>query len=264
MNTVWKGSVNFGLINISVKLSAATEKKDVAFRLLHKKCKQPLNQKRWCPKCKKEIAFEDTVKGYEYEKGRFVIIDDKDFEKLPVKSTRYIQIVDFINISEVDPIFYEKTYYLQPEVNSEKAYLLLRDAMRQTGKAAIAKITLRQKEHICVVRCIDKVLCMETMFFRDEIRGTAEIGIDSLEKKAEVSKAERDIAVKLVESLTAKFEPEKYHDEYRGALMKLIRAKIDGEETVEAAPIDNALPKVIDLMERLRRSVDLAQHKKAN
>ncbi|GHV00789.1 non-homologous end joining protein Ku [Clostridia bacterium] len=262
MNTIWKGSVNFGLINIPVKLSAATDKKDVSFRLLHKQCKQPLNQKRWCPKCNKEVAFEDTVKGYEYEKGRFTIIEDEDFAKLPVKSTRYIQIVDFIQISEVDPIYYEKTYYLQPEANSEKAYLLLRDAMKETGKAAVAKITLRQKEHICIVRCIGKVLCMETMFFIDEIRGAEEIGIDKLEKKMEVSKQERDIAVQLIENLTAKFEPEKYHDEYREELMKMIQTKIDGAEIVESAPIDDTLPNVIDLMERLKRSVEATQVKK--
>jgi DNA end-binding protein Ku len=201
---------------------------------------------------------------YEYEKGRFVVIEDGDFEKLPVKSARYIQIVDFINIAEIDPIYYEKTYYLQPDANSEKAYLLLRDAMLQTGKAAIAKITLRQKEHVCVVRCLNKVLCMETMFFVDEVRGAEEIGIEKIEKKTEVSKTERDVAIQLIENLTAKFEPEKYHDEYRGELLKMIQGKIDGAETVEAAPIDNALPKMIDLMERLKKSVEATRKRPIN
>lgn len=263
MRTMWKGAINFGLINVPVKLSAATQKEDIAFRLLHKKCKQPLNQKRWCAKCNKEVPFTDTVKGYEYEKGKFVTLDEKDLERLPVKSAKYIQIVDFIELSEVDPVFYEKSYYLTPEAAGEKAFLLLRDAMQSAGKVAIGKITIREKEHLCLIRAYEKILCMETMYFSDEVRSSESGEMEKIEKKYKVSDAEKEMAAKLLENLTAKFEPDKYHDEYREELMKLITAKIEGDETYEAAPIETDSPKVIDLMERLRQSVEATKKKRA-
>jgi len=263
MKTIWKGAVNFGLINVPVKLSAATEKKDIAFRLLHKTCKQPLNQKRFCARCGKEVAFTDTVKGFEYEKGRFAVINEKDLERLPVKSAKYIQIADFVNLKEVDPVFYEKSYYLTPEPSGEKAFLLLRDAMRQADKVAVGKITIREKEHLCLIRAYDKILCMETMYFADEVRSSESGEMEKIEKKYAVDKAEKEMAQKLLENLTSEFQPDKYHDEYREELMKLIRAKIEGEEISEAAPapIDNT--KVIDLMERLRQSVEATKKKQA-
>lgn len=263
MKTIWKGAINFGLINVPVKLSAATQKEDVAFRLLHKKCKQPLNQKRWCARCNKEVEFTETVKGFEYEKGKFAVIDEKDLERLPVKSAKYIQIADFIDLKEIDPVFYEKSYYLTPETTGEKAFLLLRDVMREADKVAIGKITIREKEHLCVIRTYDKILCMETMYFADEVRSSEPGEMEKIEKKHTVTGAEKEMAAKLLENLTAKFEPEKYHDEYREELKKLIAAKIEGDDTVEAAPAlaDNA--KVIDLMERLRQSVEATKRKKA-
>ncbi len=264
MKTIWKGAVNFGLINVPVKMSAATQKEDIAFRLLHKKCKQPLNQKRWCPVCNKEIPFTDTVRGYEYEKGRFVVIDEKDLERLPVKSAKYIQIADFIDLKEVDPVYYEKSYYLTPEASGEKAFLILRDVMQAAGKAAVGKITIREKEHLCVIRPYDKILCMETMYFSDEVRSSEPGEMEKIEKKHKVSAAEKEMANKLLENLTAAFDPEKYHDEYREELKKLIDAKIDGNETHEAAPAEpENNPKVIDLMERLRQSVEATKKKKA-
>jgi DNA end-binding protein Ku len=263
MRTIWKGAINFGLINVPIKLSAATQKEDVAFRMLHKKCRQPLNQKRWCAKCGKEVPFTDTVKGFEYEKGKFVIIDEKDLERLPVKSAKYIQIVDFISLKEIDPVFYEKSYYLTPEAAGEKAFIILRDAMKGADKVAVGKITIREKEHLCVIRAYEKILCMETMFFADEVRSAEPGEMEKIEKKHKIGDAEKEMAAKLLENLTAKFEPEKYHDEYRAELKKLIQAKIDGDEIIIAAPAADDNPKVIDLMERLRQSVEATKRKRA-
>ena len=203
------------------------------------------------------------MRGYEYEKGRFVVIDDDEFGKLPVKSARYIQIVDFINIAEIDPAYYEKTYYLQPDANSEKAYLLLRGALLKTKKAAAAKIKLRQKERLCVVSCLDKALCIQTMFFADEIRGTEEIGVENIEKKAELFRAGRDMAAQPIENLSARFKYDKYHDEYRQEFLKLIKAKTEEREIIESARIETTMPNNIDLMQRLKKSVETTKLRKA-
>ena len=261
MKTIWKGAINFGLINVPIKLSAATQKEDIAFKLLHKKCRQPLNQMRRCARCGKEVPFTDTVKGYEYEKGKFAVIEQKDLERLPVKSAKYIQIVDFIKLKEVDPVFYEKSYFLTPEAAGEKAFLILRDVMKEADKVAIGKITIREKEHLCLIRAYDKILCMETMYFLNEVRSSETGEMEKIEKRNKVSDIEKEMAAKLLENLTAEFKPEKYHDEYREELVKLIQAKIDGDDTVEAAPVDADGPKVIDLMERLRQSIEATKKK---
>ena len=156
MQTVWKGSVSFGLINVPVKMSTATRRENIAFTTLHKECNTPLKQKRYCPKCDREVAYEEVAKGYEYEPGKFVIMSEEDLDAIQVKSSKYIDIVDFIRIDEVDPIFYDKTYYLAPEKGGEKPYLILRDAMKQTGRVAVAKVAIRQKEYLCLVRLVGK------------------------------------------------------------------------------------------------------------
>jgi DNA end-binding protein Ku len=260
LHTIWKGAINFGLLNVPVKMGAATSKENVAFKTLHKECNTPLKQKRFCPICNKEVPYEDVVRGYEYEPGRFVIITDEEIENLPIKSAKYISIVDFIKINEVDPVFYEKTYYLAPEKGGEKPYLILRNAMRDTGRVAVAKVALREKEHLCLVRLVNDVLAVETMFFPDEVRSAEEIGIDKLEASVEVRDVEMDMAKQLVENLTAEFAPEKYHDEYREELLKLIRAKIEGQQIIEPAPVSDQ-PQIIDLMEKLRASVEATKQK---
>lgn len=254
MHTVWKGAISFGLINVPVKMGAATSKENVTFRMLHKACNAPIQQKRVCSKCGKEVPMEEIVKGYEYEPERFVIIKDEELDALPIKSAKYIDIVDFIAMDEVDPIYYDKTYYLWPEKGGEKPYLILREAMRETGRAAVAKVAMRQKEHLCLIRLIGDALAIETMFFPDEVRSYDELGLDKLSPD-EVRPQEMEMAKQLVENLTAKFEPEKYHDDYREELLKIIRAKIEGEEVVQAEVPVHA-PNVIDLMERLRQSVE--------
>ena len=260
LHTIWKGAINFGLLNVPVKMGTATSKENVAFKTLHKECNTPLKQKRFCPNCNKEVAYEDVVKGFEYEPGKFVIISDEEIDNLPIKSARYIQIVDFIKINEVDPIFYEKTYYLAPEKGGEKPYLILRNAMRDTGRVAVAKVALREKEHLCLVRLVNDVLAVETMFFPDEVRSAEEIGISNIEASVEIRDVEMDMARQLVENLTAEFSPDKYHDEYREELIKLIRAKIEGQQVIEPVLVQEQ-PQIIDLMEKLRASVEATKQK---
>ena len=264
MQTVWKGAISFGLLNVPVKMGAATHRENIAFRQLHKECNTPINQKRFCSKCGREVAYEEIIRGYEYEPGRFVLITDEDLNGLPIKSAKYIDIVDFIQVSEVDPIYFDKTYYLWPEKGGEKPYLILRDAMQKTGKAAVAKVTMREREHLCVVRLVGDALSLSMMYFQDEIRGTEELGITELAQKVQVRPEEMDMAVKLVDNLTDQFTPEKYHDAYREELLSLIRAKVEGEEIVSAeAPAPEVAGNVIDLMERLRQSVEATKKKDA-
>ena len=264
MQTVWKGAISFGLLNVPVKMGAATHRENIAFRQLHKECNTPINQKRFCSKCGREVTYEEIIRGYEYEPGRFVLITDEDLNGLPIKSAKYIDIVDFIQVSEVDPIYFDKTYYLWPEKGGEKPYLILRDAMQKTGKAAVAKVTMREREHLCVVRLVGDALSLSMMYFQDEIRGTEELGITELAQKVQVRPEEMDMAVKLVDNLTDQFTPEKYHDAYREELLSLIRAKVEGEEIVSAeAPAPEVAGNVIDLMERLRQSVEATKKKEA-
>jgi DNA end-binding protein Ku len=258
MQTVWKGSVSFGLINVPVKMSTATKRENIAFKTLHRECNTPLQQKRYCPKCEREVAYEDVVKGYEYEPGRFVILSEEDLDAIQVKSSKYIDIVDFIRIEEVDPIFYDKTYYLAPEKGGEKPYLILRDAMRQTGRVAVAKVAIRQKEYLCLVRLVGDALALETMFFPEEVRPAGELGIQSAEGAVQIRPEEMQMAVQLVENLTAPFTPEKYKDDYREELLRVIRAKVEGREVVETEPVPER-ENVIDLMEKLRKSVAMTQ-----
>ncbi len=264
MQTVWKGAISFGLLNVPVKMGAATHRENISFRQLHRECNTPINQKRFCSKCNREVAWDEIVRGYEYEPGRFVLISDEDLAGLPIKTAKYIDIVDFIQISEVDPIYYDKTYYLWPEKGGEKPYLILRNAMRQTGKAAVAKIAMREREHLCVLRLVGNALSVSMMYFADEIRGTQELGIAELEQNVQVRPEEMDMAVKLVDNLSDTFTPEKYHDAYREELMGLIRAKVEGEQVVQAeAPAPEVSGNVIDLMERLRQSVEATRKKDA-
>ena len=261
MQTVWKGSVSFGLINVPVKMSTATKRENIAFKTLHRECNTPLKQKRYCPKCDREVPYEEVAKGYEYEPGKFVLISEEDLEAIQVKSSRYIDIVDFIKIDEVDPIFYDKTYYLAPEKGGEKPYLILRDAMRQTGRVAVAKVAIRQKEYLCLVRLVGEALALETMFFPEEVRAAEGLGIQSVQESIQIRPEEMQMAVQLVENLTAPFTPDKYKDTYREELLKVIRAKVEGREFVETEPVPER-ENVIDLMEKLRKSVAMTEDHK--
>lgn len=253
MHTLWKGSISFGLVNIPIKMFVATEDKDVRFRYLHKECHTPIKYEKVCPTCKKNIEEGDIVKGYEYEPGRFVIIEQSDLDSL--KSTvqsRSIEILDFVKLKEIDPIYFAKSYYLAPQDNNFNAYNLLKKVMLDTKKIAVAKVSIRNKQSLAVLRVYNDILLMETIFFPDEIRATSLVpGLP--EKNAEVNEKEIDIATQLVENLTESFNPEKYTDDYRVALYELINKKIEGKE-IEIAP-EAPERNIIDLMEALKASV---------
>lgn len=258
MRSLWNGSISFGLVNVPVKMFAATEDKDVHFRTLHKECHTPIQYRKFCPTCEKEVGPDELIKGFEYEKGRFVIISDEDLQGLAVAQTRAIEIVDFVNLPEIDPIFYYKTYYLSPGETGQKAYWLLRRAMEDTGKIAIAKIVLRDKQHLAAVRVLPDCLSLSMMFYPDEIRSTAELAQG---QSIALHENEVRMATQLIESLTAPFAAEKYTDEYRAQLLQLVEARVEGASV--AVPESPRHNKVVDLMEALKASLELVEKTKS-
>ncbi len=259
MHTMWKGSISFGLVNIPIKMFAATESKDVRFRYIHKECNTPVKYKKICPTCNKEVKEEDMVKGFEYEPGRFVIITNEDFESVKSEvNGRTIEIVDFVKLSEIDPIYFNKTYYLAPQDTVGKAYKLLRKAMDDTEKIAIARITIRNKQSLAALRVFENVLVMETIFYPDEVRPINQV--PGLPEDENVSESELTIANQLIDQLTAEFDPSKYKDNYREAMIELINKRIAGQDVQVAkeAPERN----VIDLMEALQASLQEAKPQK--
>lgn len=256
MRTLWKGAVSFGLVNIPIKMYVATEHKDIKFNFLHKECMNPIQYRKFCPHCDREIASEEIVRGYEYQKGSYVVINEEDLERIPLENTKTIDILDFVDLTQVDPIYFDKTYYLEPSQGGEKAYGLLVEAMSQTGKVAIAKVMIRSKQSLAALRIKDQVLIMETIFWPDEIRSPSalNLGVD----RSKLHDNEIKMAVSLIENLSTSFEPAKYQNEYRQALWELIESKIVGKEVVAAAPVADR-DNVVDLMEALKASVKLAE-----
>jgi DNA end-binding protein Ku len=249
---MWKGSISFGLVNIPVKMFAATEDRDIHFKYIHKKCKTPVKNERVCPTCNEKITPDDIVRGYEYEPGHFVIIEDQDIDAIKPASAKTVEILDFVNLKEIDPIYFEKSYYLSPqETGGSKAYNLLRKAMDDTGRIGVARITIRDKQSLAILRVVSNILVLETIFFPDEVRDIRQI--PGIPENAGVDERELTMAEQLIENLTAEFKPEKYKDDYREALFEMIQKKIEGEEIVSApeAPQRN----VIDLMAALQASL---------
>lgn len=252
MHTVWKGSISFGLVNIPVRMFTATEDRDIRFRQLHKECHTPIRYSKLCPTCDREVASDEIIKGYEYEKGNFVMIQDEDLEKIAPETKRAIEIVDFVQLSEIDPIYFDKSYYLSPQETGEKAYSLLRVALQQTGKIAIARITLRNKESLAVLRIYENGMVLETIFYPDEVRSLSQVPALP-QADATLVESELAMAIQLVESMSRPFHPEQYQDTYRQHLQELIQKKLEGKEvaTAPSAPRAN----VIDLMQALKESL---------
>jgi DNA end-binding protein Ku len=250
---IWSGSISFGMVSIPVKLSGATESKDISFHLLHATCGTRLKQVRWCPTDEVEVPWSETVRGYEYAKGQYVVLTDEDFEKLPLPSRHTIDLSAFVSESEIDPIFYERTYYLQPEERGEKAYALLLKALEKKGLAALATIAIRNKEQLCAIRPRSGAILLETLYYPDEIRETPANDLD----RVRVNDRELDMAFTLIELLRKPFDPEEYRDHYREALQQLIEAKLEGREVVTSPAAGET--KVIDLADALRRSVENAR-----
>lgn len=250
MRSIWNGAITFGLISIPVRLFAAVDEKDVSFRQLHAKDNGRIRYKRICEVCDEEVPYEEIVRGYEYEKDRYVIFTEDELQRIPA-DIRAVDIVSFVPLQEIDPIYFQKPYYLAPEPTGLKAYRLLERAMEDAGRVGLAKVAIRDKEHLATLRIKGEVMVLETMHWPDEIR---EPQFDVLDKKVELRKQEIEMAKSLVENLTDSFRPEEFHDEYRERLEAAAQAKIEGEEI--AIPPTREPTKVADLMEALRASVE--------
>lgn len=252
MQTIWKGAINFGLVNVPVKMYTATEDNDISMKMLHKDYNTPIHYSRTCTNCKEEVSWSDIVKGYEYEPGHYVTFDKKELEALASEASREIQILDFVDLEEIDPIYYQKTYYLAPEKTGSHAYSLLVEALSASNKIGIANVTIRSKSSLAAIRVTDGMLSMVTMFYAEEIRGKDQV--PNLPKKPKINERELEMAKSLIEQLTAKFEPEKYKDEYRQRMLDAIEDKVDGKD-VKFAP-EEKKTNVIDLMDALKASLN--------
>ncbi len=254
--SIWNGLISFGMVSIPVKLYTATESKDISFHLLHRDDNSRLKQLRWCPVDEREVEWGEIVRGYEYGKDQHIVLDEDDFEKLPLPSKHTVELAAFVDAEEIDPILYEKSYYLEPDEAGVKPFALLMRALREKQLTAVAKIAIRNKERLCSLRPMNGTLMLETLFYADEIRAQRE----TEQPEVEVSERELEMANALIDLLTEPFDPEKYHDEYRGALMQVIEAKLQGQEVVEAPAAPAA--KVIDLMTALKASVEKAKKRR--
>ena len=252
---IWNGTISFGLVSIPVRLYTATKSHDVHFHLLHKRDGVRLQNIRWCPKHERAVPWDEVVRGFEYAKGQYVPVSEEDLEHLPVKTIHTVDISDFVKLEEVDPIYYDKAYYLAPDEAGVKAFVLLRQALEQTGRAAVAKVAIRDKESLCLVRPYQDVLSMDTLFYANEIRPTKDIAVDGVG----VSPREIQMAVSLIENLSNRFDPQRYYDEYQTALKKLIDAKVVGAP-LPARPSEGG-EKIVDLMDALRASVEATRKK---
>lgn len=262
MHTMWKGSISFGLVNIPIKLHAATENRDIKLRQLHKECHSPINYQKVCPVCDKEVQTEELVKAYEYSKNKFVVLDEEELENLKKENEdKAVQIIDFVKLEEIDPIYFEKSYFMAPDTNGGKAYALLRKALEESGKIGVAKIIIRSKEQLAIIRVYQDSLLMETIHFPDEVRSLQDV--PNIPGEENVVQKELDTALLLVDQLTTVFDPAKYTDNYRTALMELVEAKISGNATVSAAEKQSVPPNVTDLMTALQASLEKTKKKPA-
>jgi DNA end-binding protein Ku len=263
MRTIWNGSISFGLVNIPVGMALATKpaarQSDVSFRMLHKECGTPIKNKRWCPEHDREVSNDEIVKGWEVAKGQFVIVDDADLEALQTADdTRTIAITRFVSLGDVDPIYFDRTYFLAPAdaAAQRRPYVLLLEAMKETGMAAIGKFVRQGAEHFCLIRPKGDALALETLFLAEDVRSEAEV--EDAVSEIEVKEAELDLARQVIASLVGDFDPSELDSDYRRDLRALLEAKLAGEEITAPEPAEPAAP-VVDLMEALRASVAEAQ-----
>jgi len=251
--SIWNGVVSFGMVSIPVKLYTATDNKDISFNQLHKKCGSRIKQQRWCPTDEEVVQMDEIQRGYEYARDQYVVLNEDDFEKIPLPSKHTIELAAFVNDDEIDPVFYEKSYYLEPDETGIKPFALLMKALKKKNLTAVAKLAIRNKERLCALRPYDGTLMLETLYYPDEVR--VQKGEDVPEVK--VSEKELNMAFSLIDLMTEDFKPEEFKDNYREALMEVIQAKLDGQEIVEAP---TAAPgKVVDIMTALKASVEAAK-----
>jgi DNA end-binding protein Ku len=256
--SIWRGVLSFGMVAIPIRMYLATESTTkVSFHLLCPEHKSRIKNKRWCPEGDHEVAWGDVVRGYEYEKGSYVVMEDEDLEKLPLKSSKAIDISGFIEDKELPgPIYYQAAYYLEPEKAAAKPYALLHKTLEKTKRVAIAKFALRDRERLVSVRPLDGALLLNTLHWPDEIRSTEEL---DLPEDVSVSAKEVQMAETLVDAMATKFEPDEYKDEYKEALEEIVKAKVEGKEGLVEAPEVEAETTVVDLMSALKASVERAK-----
>jgi DNA end-binding protein Ku len=258
---IWKGSISFGLVNIPIALYPATRREELKFRLLRKGDLSPVNYKRVAEKDGKEVSWDQIVKGYEYEKGKYVVLKDEDFERVDLEATQTVDIQDFVDQEEIDPMFFYKPYYLEPQKGGDKAYTLLRDALKDSNKVGIAKVVIKTRQYLAGVKPEDGTLVLELMHFADELADPGKLHVP---KKTEVGKREMNMAKSLIDSMSSKWNPEKYKDDYREALMEVIEEKVEaGGKEIEEKPKKAPKPtKVIDLVSVLQKSLEQTSGKK--
>jgi DNA end-binding protein Ku len=247
--TVWKGHLTFGLISIPVRMFAAARGERISFNQLHKVCHSRLRQPLFCPVCNRNVERNEIVKGYEYEKDQYVLFNEEELDKIEPPSAKVMEILEFVKLDEMDPLYFDSSYYISPEDAGVKAYQLLMKAMEESGYGAIAKLTMHQREHIVIIRPGKQGMTLHTMFYTNEIRAAEAVPSDKIELKDQ----ERKLAEQLIQSLAAPWKPEKYRDEYQENLRAMIDAKLKGQEITEVAQPHMA--PVIDLMEALKKSL---------
>lgn len=255
MAALWKGTISFGLVSIPVELKAAVRTDHVSFRLLHASDLAPVKYERVCERDGKPVPWGEIVKGYEYTKGKYVILDDEDFRAAALASSKTIDILDFVRADEIDPRFFDTPYYVVPAKGGEKGYALLREAMRTTGSVGVGKLTMHQKQHLAAIKTVGDALMLETMRFANELVDATDLSFPDAEI---VRPQELKMATQLVTNLEERFEPEKYTDDYRANLMKIIHAKMKGQKIELGAAETPESTQVLDLMSRLQASLDEA------
>jgi DNA end-binding protein Ku len=249
--SIWRGTISFGLVSVPVRMYTATESKELRFHFLHKDDLAPIGYDKVRKDTGEHVDPEDVVRGFEIEKGQYVPLDDEDLDRLDIELTKSIDICDFVDLDEIDPIYFRKAYYLLPEEGAEKPYALLVRALEETGKVGVAKVVIRNKQHLAALRPVEGALVLETMYYADEVRKPEKV------KGGQLRDAEVEMAKSLVENLSESFDPEKYDDTYRKELLDLLRSKAKGQKLPE--PAEEKEGEVVDLMAALRESVERTQ-----
>jgi DNA end-binding protein Ku len=259
MRTIWNGSISFGLVNIPIGLAVATQRSDIAFRTLHRECGTPIKQKRWCPTHERDVEADELVKGWEVAKGEFVMVEESDLEAVALQRSQSIEILRFVKLEDVDPVYFDRTYYLAPASTEaqRRPYVLLLRAMEETGMAAVGKFVLWGKENLALIRAQGDALMLETLFFAEDVRSRDEI-VEAV-GGTDVKDAELELARQVIGSLEGEFEAEDFENQYRTELRQMLEAKLEGQEISRPEPVPEA--PVVDLMDALKRSVAEVQER---
>ncbi len=260
MRAIWKGNISFALVSIPISLFSATRKNELSFHYLHKKDMSPVSYKRFCDTENVEVPWEEITRGYEYEKDQYIEITDEDLDKADIELTKTIQILEFVQEDEIDPLYFDKPYYLEPQKGGDRAYALMRDALAQSRRVGIAKVVLKSREHLAAVKSVGPMMTLQTMRFAHEI---VDSGSLNLPKAAEASRKEMDMANMLIDSMSEKFDPAKYKDDYHDKVLEIIKMKVAGVTPQAPTETGPRPSKVVDLMEVLKQSLNETKKQKA-